>query len=199
LIDELAVLIEHLHPAIPTIANINTPRYGIGGNAVDNIEVIRTRLPASRFASLTPGSDKFPILIELHNAIAVVPVSDEHRPIQKERQERRPVEVRRVSALFADGPDRLDELFAVVRELEQSCNVVIEDPDVLLGIPRVDVDRMRAPQHLVPLSPLLDDVTPGVEDKDEVLPARINPRPALVRVGGIVRIGSGGAASRRAG
>ena len=145
LIDKLAVLVEYLHPAVPTIADVDTPCNRIGRNAVDDIEVVRTRLPAASFASLAPRGNEFPVLVELHDAVAIVPVGDEHRAIRQERQESRPVEVRRVGALPADGTDRLDELFAVVRELEQRLIVVIDDPDVLLAVPRVDVDRVRAP------------------------------------------------------
>src|SRR2546425_5187877 len=199
LIDELAILVEYLHPAVSTIADVDTPRNWIGGDAVDDVEVVRTRLPTAGFASLTPCGDEFSALVELHDPIAIVAVSHEHRAIRQECHESRPVEVRRVGALPADGTDRLDELFAVVRELEQRLIVVVDDPDVLLGIIRVDVDRVRASQHFVPLSPLLDDVALGVEDEDEVLPPRINPWPTFVRVGGIVRIGSRGAASRRTG
>src|SRR5262245_28925617 len=65
LIDELAVLVEYLHPAVTTIADVDTPRNWIGGNAVDDIEVVRTRLPAAGFASLTPCGDEFSVLVEL--------------------------------------------------------------------------------------------------------------------------------------
>ena len=80
------------------------------------------------------------------------------------------------SAPFALGADRLHELLAVVRELEERVVVVVDDPDVLLGVVGIDVDGVRPPQHLVPLRPLLDDVARGVEDEDEVLPAGVDAR-----------------------
>src|SRR5262249_32684082 len=57
LIDELPVLVEYLHPAVPTIPDVDTPRHWIGGNAVDDLEIVLTRLPAATFACLTPPRD----------------------------------------------------------------------------------------------------------------------------------------------
>ena len=54
--------------------------------------------------------------------------------------------------------------------------IVVDDPDVLLGIVRIDLDLMRAaaavPQ-LVPLRPRLDQPSGGVDDVDAVLKARL--------------------------
>src|SRR5205085_4062349 len=53
----------------------------------------------------------------------------------------------------------------------------------------------RAAQHLVPLRPLLDDVTVAIEDENQVLPARADAGTSLVRLRGIVGIGAARAAS----
>ena len=75
--------------------------------------------------------------------------------------------------------DRLHELLAVVRELVDHVHVVVDDPHVLLGIVRADVDRVRAPQQLVPLRPRLDDVAVRVDDDDAVLPFGVDAELAV--------------------
>src|SRR5215510_2478500 len=82
LIDELAVFVEYLHPAITAIADVDTPRDRIGGDAVNDIEVVRTRLLTSGFATLTPCRHEFSILVELHDAIAVITIGGEHRTVR---------------------------------------------------------------------------------------------------------------------
>ena len=106
--------------------------------------------------------------------------------------------MRRIRALLPDGADRLQQLLAVVAELEECLVVVVHDPDVLLRIVGADVDRVRTPEHLVPLRPLLDDVALRVEDEEEMLPARIDPEASFVGLRRIIRIRTGRAASGRA-
>src|SRR5215831_8385424 len=71
LIEEFAVFIEYLHSAIPTIADVDTTSHGIGGNAVNDIEVAGPRFSAAGFAFLAPCSYEFPILVELHHPVSV--------------------------------------------------------------------------------------------------------------------------------
>ena len=68
----------------------------------------------------------------------------------------------------------LQQLFAVVGELEDRVTVVVDDVDVLLRIVRADVDRMRPAQHLVPLRPVLDDVAVAVDHEDAVRPEEVD-------------------------
>jgi hypothetical protein len=79
--------------------------------------------------------------------------------------------IRRVHVRLAD---RLQQLLAVVGELEDRVAIVVDEPHVLLGIVGTDIDRVRAPQHLVPLRPPLDDVAVAVDDEDAVLPLELD-------------------------
>src|SRR5690349_14653137 len=136
LVEELAVLVEHLHPAVSAVADVDPSRYRIGGDAVDNVEITRARFLAARIAFLSPGGDELPVLIELHNAVSVVSVRNEHRAVGKPREKRRPIEVRSVRAGLAHRSDGLNKLFAVVCELEERLIVVIHNPDMLFRIVR---------------------------------------------------------------
>src|SRR5207247_1395023 len=61
------------------------------------------------------------------------------------------------------------------------------------------VDRVRAPEHLVPLRPRLDDVAVGVDDNEVVLPLRVDAHASLPRLRGILRISARSTCARRAG
>ena len=89
--------------------------------------------------------------------------------------------MRRVGAFHLRRADRLHELLAVVREPVDHLHVVVDDPHVFLRIVRADVDRVRAPQQLVPLIPRLDDVAVGVRDDDAVFPLRVDAQRAVRR------------------
>ena len=70
--------------------------------------------------------------------------------------------------------DGHDELLAVVGEFEHLVQIVIDDPHVLLGIVRVDLDVMRASRalpQLVPLRPALHDRAVPIGNEDIVLTA----------------------------
>src|SRR5947207_394717 len=77
----------------------------------------------------------------------------------------------------------LDELLTVVCELVNGVHVIIEDPDVLFRIVRVDRNEVRALQNCVPLRPAFDDVSIGVGDHDAVLPFRVDAEFAVPAVG----------------
>src|SRR5262249_21421183 len=91
LIEEFTVFVEHLHLAIPTIADVDAPRYGVGSDAVNDVKITGPSLPAARFALLAPCCNEFPVLIELYNAVSVISVGDEHGAVREPCQERRPI------------------------------------------------------------------------------------------------------------
>jgi hypothetical protein len=55
---------------------------------------------------------------------------------------------------------------------------------MLLGIVRIDEDRMRTPEQVIPLRPrvLFDDVALRVDDDQAVFPARVDAQRALPAV-----------------
>src|SRR5262245_7142413 len=107
--------------------------------------------------------------------------------------------MRAVRSCLAWGAERLQELFAVVGELEDGVAVVVDDPHVLLPIVRADVYRVRTLHHLVPLRPRLYEIAGGVEHHDRVLPSRIDAHPPLPRLLRVVWILTWSAGPRRAG
>ena len=78
--------------------------------------------------------------------------------------------------------ERLQQLFAVVREDEHRVAVVIDDVHTLLRIGRVHVDRVRTAEHLVPLRPVFNQVALRVGDHDDVRPVEVSPVDADVGV-----------------
>src|SRR5438093_6451505 len=60
--------------------------------------------------------------------------------------------------------------------------VVIDDPDILLRIIRAFKDAVRTPEHLVPLAPVLDEVTLRIHDVDDVRPLVIHTGLANIQI-----------------
>src|SRR5437868_3477794 len=54
--------------------------------------------------------------------------------------------------------------------------VIVDDPDVLLRIIRTFKHTVRAPEHLVPLAPVFDEVAVRIDDIDDVRPLIIDAR-----------------------
>src|SRR6185503_20089843 len=92
LAEELAVLVEHLRAPVATIVHEDLPRLRIDGDAVDVVEVPRTRLLA-RLASLAPRRQILPVLVELDHTRAVVAVGHDEAAIGEPVHERRAVEM----------------------------------------------------------------------------------------------------------
>ncbi len=182
------VAVEHLDAAVRPIADVNTPADRVSGDAVHGVEVAGTGFTSARHAEHARGPEELAVLVELGDAVAVVAVGDEHAAVGQEGKERGTVEVRRIGSGLVRRTERHHDLLAVVRHLEDGVLVIVDDPHVLLRIPRVDVDSVRPPHHLVPLRPRFDDVAGGIEDDDGVLPARIDahaPAPLLLRIVGV--------------
>ena len=68
----------------------------------------------------------------------------------------------------------LYQLLAVVREFIDGVSLIVHHPNVFLRIVRIDGDVVRAAQHLVPLRPVLDDLSRRIDHHDAMLPARID-------------------------
>ncbi len=121
-----------------------------------------------------------PFLVELRDAHTGVTVGDEERAVGQPGDVGRPVEVVRAAARHASLAHRLHQL-AVVGEDVDLVHVVVDDPDVLLGIVGVHQDLVRSAAHLaearaarrrqvlVVLQPLDDRLAVAIDGEDEVM------------------------------
>ncbi len=88
---------------------------------------------------------------------------------------------------MASAPDHIgraerhDQLFHVVGEFENGVPVVVHQPHIFFLVVRIDIDRVRPPQHAVPLGPGLLDLSFGVHADDAVLPAPVDIFGSAVR------------------
>ena len=87
------------------------------------------------------------VLVELGHARAGVAVGDEERPVGQPGDVGGPIEVVRTASRHAALAHRLHQL-AVVGEDVDLVHVVVDDPDVLFRIVRVDQQLVRAARHL---------------------------------------------------
>ena len=100
-------------------------------------------------------------------------------------------------------PLRVHQL-PVVGEAVDHVQLVVDDPDVLLGVVGADLDLVRPAaarqlaEHLVEVRPLVDEVALAVDDDDRVLEAPLPSalRLRLARRGHAVAV-AGGVAARR--
>src|SRR5215471_9041849 len=182
LVKILTVFVEHLDSMIGAIVYENTTSLGIYSDAMHVVHVSRPLL-VRRIPFLSPVEKKFTVLIEFHNARSVVAVRYKHRAVGEPCQERRSIEVCAVRSTLFWSTDRLDQFFSVVCELIDGMHMVVENPNVLLGIIGVNGDEMRPLENLVPLRPTFDDVSIGVRNDDAVLPFCIHPKRAIPSVG----------------
>ena len=92
-------------------------------------------------------------------------------------------------ARHARRAQRQEALLAVVRELADEVVVGIHDPDVLFRIVGADLDVVRPSPDLVPLRPVFDHLAVAIEHDNDVIPAPIDARPALVPIASVGAIG----------
>ena len=78
--------------------------------------------------------------------------------------------MRAVVAGHAGRTDRLDDLLAVARELEDRVRPVVHEPEMPLGIVRADQHAVRADEQLVVLFPRLHQPAVPIDDVDDVVP-----------------------------
>ena len=112
-------------------------------DAVDGVELVRPRvLRILRRAA--PVHDELAVLVELGDARAAVAVADEERAVGQPVDVGRPIEQRPPSRpRWPFGAQRHHQL-AVVGELLDDVQLVVDDPDVLLGIVGAHLDLVRA-------------------------------------------------------
>ena len=135
-----------------------------------------------RIALLSPVHQELSILIELGHARSVIAIGDEHGAIGKPSEKRWAVEMCAIGAGYLRSADGLQQLLPVMGELVDNAHMIVDDPNVLFRIVRIDGDEVRSLQNLIPLGPSLDDVAVCVGDGDAVLPFRVDahrPRPSV--------------------
>ena len=96
--------------------------------------------------------------------------------------------MRAVGALHRGRADGLHKLLAVMRELVDRVHVIVDHPDVLLGIVRIDGDEVRALENLVPLRPGFDDLALAIDDRQAMLPLRVHADGSFPESRTVVRI-----------
>ena len=149
---------------------------------MNGIELVRSRvLRIGR--RLAPVLDEVVVRVVLGDARAAVAVGDEVRPVRQPGDVRRSVEGVRPAAAYAKLALAVDQL-SVVGEAIDHVELVVDDPDVLLGIVGTDLDLVRAAtarqlaEHFVEMRPLVDQVALAVDDQDRVLKP---PFPSALR------------------
>src|SRR5262245_24979907 len=118
----LSVFIKHLDTMVAAVVDENSSSLRIDSNSVDVIEICWPFL-IWRIALFPPILKEFAGFIEFCHACAVVAVRNKHGAVRKPDKKRRSVEVRAIGAIHPRGPDRLDELLTVVRELVDCMHV----------------------------------------------------------------------------
>src|SRR5262245_44071463 len=167
LIEVFAVLVEDLDPAVGPIRHVDASPI-VNGNGVNEVKLARSR------ARFSPRHKILPILVELYDSRVDVAIGDENPSIRKPRDIRESTEVLVVLALHETLAERHDEFLPIMRELEDLMQIVVNNPNVLFGIVRTDLDLVwpaSAFPHLVPLSPGLRDLSGRVDDQNGMLPA----------------------------
>ena len=180
LVEVLAVLIEDLHTVVLAVVDEDPPGLSIDCDAVHVVEVAGALF--GRRTLLAPCHQELAVLVELHDAGVRVPVGHEECAVGQPRDERRTVEVFVVGGMHVGLTDGLQQPFSVVAENENRVPVVIDDPDALLRIVWADVDGVGPPQHLVPLSPVFDDIAVRIHDNDAMLPSEVHSGLTDIRI-----------------
>jgi hypothetical protein len=141
LVEEHAVLVEHLDAAVETVRHIHVAVVAYG-------DPVRYGELAVGFAWLhrTPPQQRLSLFAELHHAAVGVAVAHEERPVRQPIDHRRPVEVLEVVVGTEDAhlSEREHLRLAVVGELVNHMIHVVDDPDVTLRVVRLDVNLVRS-------------------------------------------------------
>src|SRR4029077_12252605 len=90
---------------------------------------------------------------------------------------------RAVGALDGGRADGLQELLAVVAELIDGVHVVVDHPDVFIGVVGVDVDGVGPLELAIPLAPGLYDIAVFVDHVEAIGPFGVHADFAIGRFG----------------
>ena len=127
-----------------------------------------------------PVHQEFAVLVELGNPRAAIAIADEKRAVGKPGNIGRPIEEpASVASTLSLGAERHHEL-AVVGELVDHMELVVEHPDVLLWIVGAHLDLVgtataRRLEELVMLRPRLDHLPGTINDEDDVVIPALPP------------------------
>src|SRR5438067_2359862 len=75
---------------------------------------------------------------------------------------------------FIRRTKRLEQPLSIIGEFKNGLSVVVDDPDILLRIVWTLKDAVGTPEHLVPLTPVFDEVAIVIDDIDDVRPLVIH-------------------------
>ena len=148
---------------------------------MDGVEFIRARI-ARIFWRGTPVHQELAVRVELGDALAAVPVADEERAVGQPGDVGRPIEERSsLASPLPLGAERHHQL-AVVGELVDHVQLIVDHPHVLVAIVRVHLDLVRpaAARHLeqlVVLRPPLHHLAVAIDDEDHMV---ITPLPSTL-------------------
>src|SRR5262249_45175430 len=151
-VEEFSILIENLNPSVTTIDDEQPPIIA-DLNTMNGIKFVWTRI-LGIFWRTAPIHQELAVLVELRDACAAVTIADKERSVGQPRDVCRPVkQLSCITAALALCTERHDEL-AIVREFVNDMELIIDDPDVLLGIIRTHFDLVRSAaaghlEHLV--------------------------------------------------
>ena len=160
-VEELAVLVEHLHARVSTVDDEELA-VGADRDAVDGVPLVGARVLRIG-GRLSPVHDEFVVGAELRDARAAVAIADEVRPVGQPRNVGRPIERIRTAPSLSELAERVHQL-PVVGEAVDHVQLVVDDPDVLLLVVGTDLDLVRAAsagqlaEQLVEVRPLVDEV-----------------------------------------
>src|SRR5262245_38056552 len=171
-VEKLSVLVENLNPAMPAIDH-EDPAVVAHRDAVDGIELVGPwifRIGGGR----APVLDELSVLVELRDPHSTVAVADEERAVGEPRDVGRAIEeLALVASSLPLRPERESDL-AVVSELVNHVQLVVDHPDVLFRIVGAHLDLVRpAPaahlEELVVLGPVLYLVAHAVHYEENVV------------------------------
>src|SRR5262245_2444632 len=137
------------------------------------VELIGARI-LRVFRRLTPVHYELVVRIEFRNAGPAVAVGNEIGSVWQPGDVRRAIKRVRTTPSHAELSQCVDKL-AVIGELIDDVQLVIDDPNVLLLIVWTDLDLMRSPaagllaKELLHVRPFVDQIAIPIDDKNRVL------------------------------
>src|SRR6266550_562206 len=142
-------------------------------DAVNGVELVRSwvlRILRRR----SPVHQELAVLVELGDARAAVAVADEARAVGQPCDVGGPIEQTAAVAPALTLRAPLLHQLPVVGELVNLVELVVDDPDVLLGIVGAHLDLVRpapalALEHRVLIVPPLDHLAVAIDDEDGVV------------------------------
>ena len=188
-VEVFAIFVEDLNAVVAAVVDEAVLGLRVDGDAVDVIEVTGA-LVVRRRAFHSPIEQELAVLIELGHARSVIAIGDEEGAVGQPDDIGGAIEVRAVGAFNGGRADGLNELLAIVAELVNGVHVVVHDPNILIGVVGIHVNRVGPLELAIPLAPGLDDVAVGVDHVEAIGPFGIHIDFAVRRLGASPKLGA---------